>query len=204
MKVKPAGLYKAQIELVDVEFSHDSVRAKKICIKGKNEVIIKSWLSLQGAKRSQAIIAYVICKYLTSEYCRYDRTTFISCWAITKVYVFSYRGRCDYCIRQLSGRNGVIGAQCNMCVILTRTDEINDYFKHCSFLMKLPFIHVASLIGLPYTFRDQNTYNSKVNVWCGLMLNTVIAPFLFTNPTLSAIIYLNMLEHYAVLQLENF
>ena len=49
--------------------------------------------------------------------------------------------------------------------ILSRIDEDNDYLKHVVFfLMKLPFIHVARLIGITYAFGDQNTHMLRLNM----------------------------------------
>jgi hypothetical protein len=46
--------------------------------------------------------------------------------------------------------------------------------------------------------------SAKINVWCGLLHNKVIGPFssFFTEATVNATIYLDMLEIYTFLQLE--
>ena len=44
----------------------------------------------------------------------------------------------------------------------------------------------------------------KINVWCGLMHNQIIGPFIFAESTITANIYLDMLKHYVVPQLEEF
>ena len=44
----------------------------------------------------------------------------------------------------------------------------------------------------------------KVNVWCGLMHNQIIGPFIFAESTITANIYLDMLKYYVVPQLEEF
>ena len=41
----------------------------------------------------------------------------------------------------------------------------------------------------------------KINVWCGLMHNQIIGPFIFAESTITANIYLDMLKHYVVPQL---
>ena len=44
----------------------------------------------------------------------------------------------------------------------------------------------------------------KINIWCGLMHNQIIGPFIFAESTITANIYLDMLKHYVVPQLEEF
>ena len=44
----------------------------------------------------------------------------------------------------------------------------------------------------------------KINVWCGLMHNQIIGPFIFAESAITANIYLDMLKHYVVPQLEEF
>jgi len=44
----------------------------------------------------------------------------------------------------------------------------------------------------------------KINVWCGLMHNQIIGPSIFAESTITANIYVNMLKHYVVPQLEEF
>ena len=44
----------------------------------------------------------------------------------------------------------------------------------------------------------------KVNVWCGLVHNQIIGPFIFAKSTITANIYLDVLKHYVVPQLEEF
>jgi hypothetical protein len=43
----------------------------------------------------------------------------------------------------------------------------------------------------------------KVNVWCGVMCNMIIAPFLFAEKTVTGSSYLDMLQLYAFPQLEH-
>ena len=45
---------------------------------------------------------------------------------------------------------------------------------------------------------------SQVNVWCGLVHNQIIGPFIFAESTITANIYLDMLKHYVAPQLEEF
>ena len=44
----------------------------------------------------------------------------------------------------------------------------------------------------------------KLNVWCGLMHNQIIGPFIFAESTIIADIYLDILKHYVVYQLLEF
>ena len=44
----------------------------------------------------------------------------------------------------------------------------------------------------------------KINVWHGLMHNQIIGLFIFAKSTITANIYLDMLKHYVVPQLEEF
>ena len=46
--------------------------------------------------------------------------------------------------------------------------------------------------------------NPKINVWCSLMHNQIIGTFIFAESTITTNIYLNMLKHYVVPQLEEF
>ena len=47
-------------------------------------------------------------------------------------------------------------------------------------------------------------HSPKINVWCGLMHNHIIGPFVFAESTITANIYLDMLKHFVVPQLEEF
>ena len=44
----------------------------------------------------------------------------------------------------------------------------------------------------------------KINVWCGLMHNQIIGPFIFAESTITANIYLDMLKNYVAPRLEEF
>ena len=56
----------------------------------------------------------------------------------------------------------------------------------------------------PYRVVEKERDSPKLNVWCGLMHNQIIGLFIFTESTIIADNYLDMLKHYVVLQLEEF
>jgi len=56
----------------------------------------------------------------------------------------------------------------------------------------------------PHVVFQNEQGSPKVNVWCGLMHNKVIGTFFFNKPTISANVYLDMLELYVSPQLEKF
>ena len=97
--------------------------------------------------------------------------------------------------------------------ILSRIDEDNDYLKHVVFSDEATF-HTCGKVNRhnvriwgsehPHVAIEHERNSPKVNVWCGLMHDRVIGPFFFAEPTISAITYLDMLEHYAAPQLEQF
>ena len=54
----------------------------------------------------------------------------------------------------------------------------------------------------PCEVLERERDSPKINVWCGLMHNQIIGPFIFAESTITANIYLNMLKHYVVPQEE--
>ena len=54
----------------------------------------------------------------------------------------------------------------------------------------------------PYEVVERDS--PKLNVKCGLMHDQIIGPFIFSESTTTANIYLDMLKHYVVPQLEEF
>jgi hypothetical protein len=52
----------------------------------------------------------------------------------------------------------------------------------------------------PRVVLEKERNSPKVNVWCALMHNKVIGPLFFSESTISAIIYLDMMELYAAPQ----
>ena len=86
--------------------------------------------------------------------------------------------------------------------ILKRIDDDNDYLKSVVFSDEATF-HVFRKVN-KHNIRIWGLKNScevvqkerdspKINVWCGLMHNPIIGPFIF-----AANIYLDMLKHYIV------
>ena len=56
----------------------------------------------------------------------------------------------------------------------------------------------------PCEVLERERDSPKISVWCGLMHNQIIGPFIFAESTIIANIYLDMLKHYVVPQLEEF
>ena len=56
----------------------------------------------------------------------------------------------------------------------------------------------------PCEVLEKERDNPKINVWCGLMHNQIIGPFIFAESTITANVYLDMLKHYVIPQLEEF
>ena len=97
--------------------------------------------------------------------------------------------------------------------ITHRIEEDNDYLKRVCFSDEATFRtsgvvnrHNVCIWGsenLHVAFQNEQG-SPKVNVWCGLMHNKVTGPFFFNEPTISAYVYLDMLELYVAPQLEEF
>ena len=52
----------------------------------------------------------------------------------------------------------------------------------------------------PSEVLERERDSPKINVWCGLMHDQIIGPFIFAESTITANIYLDMLKHYVVPQ----
>ena len=97
--------------------------------------------------------------------------------------------------------------------ILQRIDDDNDYLNSVVFSDEATF-HVSGKVNKhniqiwgsenPCEVVEKERDSPKINVWCGLMHNQIIGPFIFSKSTVTANIYLDMLKHYVPLQLEEF
>jgi len=97
--------------------------------------------------------------------------------------------------------------------IMHRIDEDNDYLKRVCFSDEATF-HTSGVVNRhnvriwgsenPHVVFQNEQGSPKVNVWCGLMHNKVIGPSLSNELTISANVYLDMLELYVAPQLEAF
>ena len=56
----------------------------------------------------------------------------------------------------------------------------------------------------PYEIAEKERGSPKLIVWCGLVHNKIIIPFIFVEFTMRADIYLDTLKHYVIPQLEEF
>ena len=97
--------------------------------------------------------------------------------------------------------------------ILQRIDDDNGYLNSVCFSDEATF-HVSGKVNKhniriwgsqnPCEVLERERGSPKINVWCGLMHNQIIGPFIFAESTITANIYLDMLKHYVVPQLEEF
>lgn len=55
----------------------------------------------------------------------------------------------------------------------------------------------------PHNVREQERDSPKINVWCALAIDEVIGPFFFAEPTVTKEVYLDMLELFAIPQIEH-
>ncbi|GBM21232.1 hypothetical protein AVEN_23773-1 [Araneus ventricosus] len=53
-----------------------------------------------------------------------------------------------------------------------------------------------------HNYRELERDSPKVNVWCALSHTEVIGPFFFAETTINSVTYLDMLEMYAVPQMQ--
>ena len=97
--------------------------------------------------------------------------------------------------------------------ILNRIEEDNEYLQRVCFSDEATFYvlgrvnrHNVRVWGSerPNVYFEHERDSPKVNVWCGLMHNRVIGPFFFCERTITANIYLDMLEHFVAPQLNDF
>jgi hypothetical protein len=90
-----------------------------------------------------------------------------------------------------------------------RIDEGNDYLMRVCFSDEATYHtwgkinrHNARVWGLetPRVVLENERDSQKLYVWCALMHNNVIGPFFFSECTISAVVYLDMMELYAAPQ----
>ena len=82
----------------------------------------------------------------------------------------------------------------------------------CVFLKRNIFMRLEESISIKVEYGSQNPYevvekesdSPKLNLWRGLIYNQIIKPLFFTESTITADIYLDMLKHSVVPQLEEF
>ncbi|GBM50384.1 hypothetical protein AVEN_97208-1 [Araneus ventricosus] len=89
----------------------------------------------------------------------------------------------------------------------------NNYLNRICFSDESTF-HVSGMVNRynvriwgpenPHVSAQLQRDSSKVNVWCGLMHNKVIRPFYFTEKSITANVYLNLLQLFIAPQLEEF
>ncbi|KFM73977.1 hypothetical protein X975_13500, partial [Stegodyphus mimosarum] len=94
--------------------------------------------------------------------------------------------------------------------ILRRIEDDAEFLKRIMFSDEASF-HLSGILNPhnvriwgfenPHEYREAQRDSPKVNVWCGLMRNRVIAPFFFTEKTVSSVVYLDMLENFVFTQL---
>ena len=97
--------------------------------------------------------------------------------------------------------------------ILQRIGDDNGYLNSVCFSDEATF-HVSGKVNKhniriwgsqnPCEVLERERDSPKINVWCGLMHNQIIGPFIFAESTFTANIYLDTLKHYVVPQLEEF
>uniref|UniRef100_A0A1B6BYI4 Tc1-like transposase DDE domain-containing protein n=1 Tax=Clastoptera arizonana TaxID=38151 RepID=A0A1B6BYI4_9HEMI len=95
--------------------------------------------------------------------------------------------------------------------MLAKIDE-NDFLKNVIFSDVATF-HVNGTVNRhncrmwgsqpPHEFIEHQRDTPKVNVWCGLMHDRVIGPFIFIEKTINGDIYCFMLEEYVFLHLND-
>lgn len=95
--------------------------------------------------------------------------------------------------------------------ILDRIADDPTFLQHVLFSDEATF-HVSGMVNKhnvriwgsenPHETRELERSSPKLNVWCGLMHNQVIGPFFFAEATVTSTTYLDMLENFAIPQLE--
>ena len=108
----------------------------------------------------------------------------------------------DYHARELFGRT-----------LLTRVSGNPAYLNNICFSDEATF-HLSGTVSRqnsriwashnPYEFIELERNSPKLNMWCGLLFNRVIGPFFFAEQTVNSINYLDMLENFVFIQLEEF
>lgn len=96
------------------------------------------------------------------------------------------------------------------CVMLDRIAADETFLSRVMFTDEATF-HVSGAVNRhnvriwgsesPQALREHMRDSPKVNVWCGLMINRIVGPFFFQEPTVDGAIYLDMLEQFAVPQI---
>ncbi|GBL80159.1 hypothetical protein AVEN_29144-1 [Araneus ventricosus] len=97
--------------------------------------------------------------------------------------------------------------------ILNRIDVENDYLNRICFSDESIF-HVSGMVNRhnvriwgsenPHVSAHLQRDSPKVNVWCGLMHNKVIGPFFFTEKSITANVYLDLLRLFIAPQFDEF
>ena len=87
--------------------------------------------------------------------------------------------------------------------MLSRIEDDKDYLKKVMFTDKACF-HVSGKVNWhnvwiwgsenPHMVIEHIRGNPKVNVWCGLLHDHLVGPFLFAEDTVTLTIYMNMLK----------
>jgi hypothetical protein len=95
--------------------------------------------------------------------------------------------------------------------ILQRVDNDPSFLSRVLFSDEATF-HVCGKVNRhncriwgsenPHVLREHLRDSPKVNVWCGLFHDCVIGPFFFAEQSITGSIYLDMLENFAMPQLE--
>lgn len=96
--------------------------------------------------------------------------------------------------------------------ILQRIENDNEYLQRVCFSDEATF-HTSGKVNRhnvriwgsenPNFTREEIRDSPKVNVWCGLMHNKIIGPFFFAELSITGNIYLDMLQHFVIPQLND-
>ena len=97
--------------------------------------------------------------------------------------------------------------------MLHRLDSVPEFLKRVCFSDESTF-HVSGLINRQNSriWGSQNPHETyklerdspKLNVWCGIMHDKIIGPFFFTEKSITAQIFLDLLTEYVSPQLEQY
>lgn len=98
------------------------------------------------------------------------------------------------------------------CDMLDRCDQDPAFLSRIMFSDEATF-HISGTVNRhnvriwgmehPHSTMEHLRDSPKVNVWCGLMCDTIIGPFFFAEMTVTGTTYLDMLEQYAFPQVEH-
>lgn len=96
--------------------------------------------------------------------------------------------------------------------LLKCIEEDGDYMSHVCFTDEATF-HLSGKVNKqnvriwgsekPHAIREHIRDSPKVNVWCGLLQDKIIGPFFFVEGTITGNVYQDMLELYAIPQLDD-